>query len=199
MTIALQDNSFRNSLYSLLRNEALYDEIIVELESCRAQVVKNNEVYKRMNGILAVHSHRQDAELDFWRIVVPSDANTKEKIMQDLHSTAYSAHPGIQRTLGKVRRSFFWKGMTGDIRRFVENCPVCQMEKSDHTLSKGKLQSTQIPETKWSEISIDFVTHLPKSSRNRDSILIVVDKATRMVHLAPCSKGINATDTARPL
>ena len=87
----------------------------------------------------------------------------------------------------------------GDIRSFVENCPVCQMEKSDHTMSKGKLQSTQIPETKWSEISIDFVTDLPKSSRNRDSILVVVDKATRMVHLAPCSKGINATDTARLL
>ena len=76
---------------------------------------------------------------------------------------------------------------------------MCQMEKSHHTLSKGKLQSTQIPETKWSETSIDFVTDLPKSSRNRDSILVVVDKATRMVHLAPCSKGINATDIARLL
>ena len=73
------DNSFLNSLYSLLRNEAPYDEIIAELESGRAQVVKNDEVYKRMNGILAVHSHWQHAELDFWRIVVPSDANTKER------------------------------------------------------------------------------------------------------------------------
>ena len=89
--------------------------------------------------------------------------------------------------------------MTGDVRSFVERCPVCQMEKSDHTLSKGKLQSTQIPETKWNEISIDFVTDLPKSPRNRDSILVVVDKATKMVHLAPCSKGINATDIARLL
>ena len=76
---------------------------------------------------------------------------------------------------------------------------MCQMEKSDHTLSKGKLQSTQIPDTKWSEISIDFVTDLPKSSRNRDSILVVVGKATKMVHLVPCSTGINATDTARLL
>ena len=66
--------------------------------------------------------------------------------------------------------------MMGDIRNFAEKCLVCQMEKSDHTLSKGKLQSTEIPRTKWSEISIDFVTDLPKSSRNRDSILIVVDK-----------------------
>ena len=60
-------------------------------------------------------------------------------------------------------------------------------------------QSTQIPETKWSEISIDFVTDLHKSSRNRDRILVVVDKATRMVNLVPCSKGINAIDIARLL
>ena len=89
--------------------------------------------------------------------------------------------------------------MSGHVREFVENCPVCQMEKSDHTLSEGKLQSTHIPESKWSEISIDFITDLPVSSRNRDSVLVVVDKATRMVHLAPCSKSINATDTGKLL
>ena len=37
------------------------------------------------------------------------------------------------------------------------------------------------------------------SSRNRDNVLVVVDKATRMVHLAPCSKSINATDTGKLL
>ena len=35
------------------------------------------------------------------------------------------------------------------------------MEKSDHQAAKGKLMSTQIPEEKWKEISIDFVTDLP--------------------------------------
>ena len=89
--------------------------------------------------------------------------------------------------------------MSGHVREFVKNCPVCQMEKSDHTLSKGKLQSTQIPESKWSEISIDYLTDLPVSSRNRDSVLVIVDKATRMVHLAPCSKTINATNTGKLL
>ena len=59
------DNSFRNYLYYLLRNEAPYDEIIVELENGKTQVIKNDEAYKRMNGILVVHSHRQDAEIDF--------------------------------------------------------------------------------------------------------------------------------------
>ena len=43
------------------------------------------------------------------------------------------------------------------------------------------------------------MTDLPKSSRNRDSILLVVNKATKMVHMAPCSKDINATNNARLL
>ena len=37
------------------------------------------------------------------------------------------------------------------------------------------------------------------SSRNRDSVLVMVDKATRMAHLASCSKTINATDTGKLL
>ena len=73
------------------------------------------------------------------------------------------------------------------------------MEKSDHTLAKRKLQSTQIPENKWSEISIDFVTDLPLTANNRDSILVTVEKATRMMHLAPCGKNITATRTAQLL
>ena len=89
--------------------------------------------------------------------------------------------------------------MSGHVREFVENCPVCQMEKSDHALSKGKLQSSHVPESKWSEVSIDFITDLLMSSRNRDSVLIIVDKATRMVHLAPCSKTVNATDNGKLL
>ena len=184
-------------MYSLLQQEVPYAEIIQELEEGRTNVRKNDEVYKMLNGILLIHQNRQDAELDYWRIIVPDDKEIRDNVVQGLHSIPYSAHPRIQRTLGKVRKSFFWKGMSGHVREFVENCPVCQMEKSDHTLSKGKLQSTHIPESKWSEIYIDFITDLPVSSRNRDSALVVVDKATRMVHLAPCSKSINATDIGK--
>ena len=58
---------------------------------------------------------------------------------------------------------------------------------------------TQIPEPKWSEISIDFITDLASSYTGRDSILVTMDKATRMVHLAPCKKNITAIGTAQLL
>ena len=70
------------------------------------------------------------------------------------------------------------------------------MEKSDHTLAKGKLQSTQILEEKWREISIDFITDLPMSSENKDTVLTVVDKATRVAHSSESSeKGLLETIT----
>ena len=78
-----------------------------------------------MNNLLFVHDQNQDSDLDFWRIIVPEKEEIKAQVVQELHSTPYSAHPGIQRTIARVRRSFFWKGMLGDIQQFVENCPVC--------------------------------------------------------------------------
>ena len=117
--------------------------------------------------------------------------------MTELHVIPYSLHPGIQRTVQKVRKHFFWRGMTGNVREFVESCPVCQTEKTDHTLGRGVLQSTSIPEKKWSEVSLDFITDLPVTKDKKDSILTVVDKATRMVHLIPCRKTTTAAEAAK--
>ena len=53
------------------------------------------------------------------------------------------------------------------------------------------------PEEKWQEVSIDFITDLPKTAGGKDCIFVAVDKATRMVKLAPCSKTITAFKTAK--
>ena len=74
---------------------------------------------------------------------------------------------------------------------------MCQVEKSDHTLTRGQLQSTEIPEEKWQQVSIDFITDLPETSSGVDSIMTVIDKATRMAHVIPCSKTATAVETAR--
>ena len=115
------NNQFKNSLYSFLQHEIPYAEILEELSGGARQVKKNNLIFKRMNEILFVHDQNQDVDLDFWRIVVPDNFEIKDQIVRELHSTPYSAHPGIQRTIAKVRRSFHWKGMLGDVRHFFEN------------------------------------------------------------------------------
>ena len=147
--------------------------------------------------MLVVHQEQKNTELDCWRAVTPDDTAIKNFVVTELHDIPYSLHPGIQQTVQKVRRHFFWKGMIGNIREYVESCPVCQTEKTDHTLSRGMLQSTAIPEKKWSEVSLDFITDLRVTRNKKDSILTVVDKSTRMVHLILCKKSITAAETVK--
>ena len=123
------DSSFKNSLHSLLQHESPYAEILQELQGGSKQVVRNSLVFKRMHGILYIHDQSQDSDLDFWRMIVPENEVGKTQVVQELHCTPYSAHPGIQRTVARVKRSFWWKEMVGDIRQFVENC-ACVRQKS---------------------------------------------------------------------
>lgn len=46
----------------------------------------------------------------------------------------------------------------------------------------GTLYPHDIPQHKWSIISIDFVTGLPKTQHQHDNILVVVDKLTKIAH-----------------
>ena len=45
-----------------------------------------------------------------------------------------------------------------------------------------------VPEVKWQEVSVDFVTDLPTVGETEDLIMTIVDRATKMVHLISCKK-----------
>ena len=163
----------------------------------RNEIVRGKEKYQKKKNTLMIHITGQPEEVDYWRMVVPDDVGVKVLLVSELHTVPYSAHPGVQRTLEKVQRHFWWKGMAGDVREYVEACPTCQLEKSDHTLKKGSLQSLVLPEAKWQEVSVDFITDLPTDKDAEDSIMTVVDRATKMVHLIPCHKTTIAGEAAR--
>ena len=129
--------------------------------------------------------------------MIPDDTDCENKILRELHYILYSGHLGVQRTLARVKKGFYWKGQTGDARIFVESWLVCQVEKSDHALMRGQLQKTEIPEEKWQQVSIDFITDLPETSSGVDSIMTIIDKATRMTHIILCSKIVTVVETAQ--
>ena len=194
-TISL-DDSLKQKINSLLRTETPYDFIIERIERGINEVLQNEVKYKMKGNMLVAHHKEQNEESQYWRMVLPDSSEIRNLVIAELHAIPFMAHPGISRTVNKVRSSFFWKGMAGDVRAFVEACPVCQLEKTDHTLSKGQLQSSKIPEVKWQEVSLDFITDLPRMQSGDTCILTVIDKATRMVHLIPCKETVDAAKTA---
>ena len=54
----------------------------------------------------------------------------------------------------------------------------------------------EIPARKWDHVAIDFITGMP-TCEDKDTILTVVDKATKMCHFIPCTETVSAKDVAR--
>ncbi len=75
--------------------------------------------------------------------------------------------------------------MRREIAEYVALCDVCQRVKAEHQKLAGLLQPLKIPEWKWEEIGMDFITGLPRTSTGHDSILVVVDRLTKVVHFIP--------------
>uniref|UniRef100_A0A3B3TSS6 Gypsy retrotransposon integrase-like protein 1 n=1 Tax=Poecilia latipinna TaxID=48699 RepID=A0A3B3TSS6_9TELE len=115
-----------------------------------------------------------------------------------MHTTKFSAHPGVSRTVALISRRFWWPSLHKDIKEFVLACPVCARNKASHQPPSGLLHPLPIPKRPWSHIAIDFVTGLP-ASKGMTTILTVIDRFSKACHLIPLRKLPTALQTARLL
>ena len=81
-----------------------------------------------------------------------------------------------------LRRQYYWSGMKRHVGDFVRRCLTCQQVKAEHQRPAGLLQPLEIAEWKWEHITMDFVTHLPRTSRKHDAIWVIVDRLTKSAH-----------------
>jgi hypothetical protein len=72
--------------------------------------------------------------------------------------------------------------MKREIAKYMAECGTCRRVKADHLRPAGNLQSLNIPEWKWEDISINFIVGLPRTSRKYDSIWVIVDRLTKSAH-----------------
>jgi len=132
------------------------------------------------------------------RIYVPDNQDIKREILQQCHDDPLSGHYGLFKTHELVSRSFYWPGMRAFTKKFVLSCDLCQRTKTARHKPYGLLKPLEIPEQPWSSISMDMITQLPKS-KGHDAILVIVDRFTKMTHLAPTTSEATSEDIAQLL
>ncbi|GJV59317.1 putative reverse transcriptase domain-containing protein [Tanacetum coccineum] len=75
--------------------------------------------------------------------------------------------------------------MKADIATYVSKCLTCAKVKAEHQRPSGLLVQLAITEWKWDNITMDFITKLPKSSQGFDTIWVIVDRLTKFAHFLP--------------
>ncbi|GJY44550.1 putative reverse transcriptase domain-containing protein [Tanacetum coccineum] len=75
--------------------------------------------------------------------------------------------------------------LKANIATYVSKCLTCAKVKAEHKRPSGLLVQPDIPEWKWDNITMDFVTKLPKSSQGYDTIWVIVDRLTKSAIFMP--------------
>nr|GEU94802.1 hypothetical protein [Tanacetum cinerariifolium] len=89
-------------------------------------------------------------------------------IMHESHKSKYSIHPGSDKMYQELKKLYWWPNIKAEITTYVSKCLTCAKVKIEYQKPSGLLVQPEIPQWKWENITIDFVTKLPKTVEVRD-------------------------------
>ena len=129
------------------------------------------------------------------RLYVSNFDDSRLKVLRSRHDSTLAGHPGVAKTTELVLRDYLWIGLRQDVADYVGGCVTCQRTKTSKTKPHGFLRTLEVPELPWQHISMDFIEPLP-ISEGYDSILVVVDRLTKMSVFLPTKKTLTSPKMA---
>jgi Reverse transcriptase (RNA-dependent DNA polymerase)/RNase H-like domain found in reverse transcriptase/Integrase zinc binding domain/Chromo (CHRromatin Organisation MOdifier) domain len=131
------------------------------------------------------------------KVVVPFQL--RMDLLHDAHSSLLAGHFGIGKTTKALQQHYWWPGLRDDVTHYIATCPLCSMNKVPHTRPAGLIQPLPVPPRRFGSISMDFIGELPDTSSEPqyNSILVIMDRLTKMAKFIPCHTTSTADDVAR--
>ncbi|MBW0485343.1 hypothetical protein O181_025058 [Austropuccinia psidii MF-1] len=146
-----------------------------------------------------VHNYSLDASPQLLlfkdQVVVPNDPTIQLSILQKRHDSRLAGPPGEGRTLNLFKWDLHWSRMTQFIKYYVSSCQKCSRNKNIQHKKFGLLKPLPIPNGPWFFLSMYFITQLPLSN-SFDSILVIVDRFSKMEVFIPTMSSITSLDLA---
>ena len=156
-------------------------------ESDVIMLCKKHGICEDQDGLLFTRSGK---------VYVPEDRDLWMETVRLHHDTPIPGHPGMEKTLELMQRSYTWPGMPALVKDYVSRCDRCARFKGSNQAPPGKLKLLNTLPGPWKEISANFITDLPKSE-GFDSILVVVNRFSKEVEFIPCNKSVSTLDTTK--
>jgi len=124
------------------------------------------------------------------KVVVPGDPRTKARVLAAYHDSPMCGHGGVAKTTELMSRDLWWPSLRADVAQYVRRCEACQHNKASTQRGAGLLQPLKVPERRWQSVSVDLVVKLPVTPQDNDSIVVFVDRLSKMAHLVATSESL---------
>jgi transposase InsO family protein len=151
----------------------------------KRMIEEKSEEVKKENGIW------------YWknRIYVQCVAKIREDMIELIHGSILSGHPGMAKTVELITRNWWWPNLKKDVDTYIKACETCQRAKPDRTKQAVPLQPHDSPPHPWHTISVDLIGPLVMS-KGKNSILVVVDKFSKKAYFVPTNDTITSMGIA---
>ncbi|GKC46852.1 putative reverse transcriptase domain-containing protein [Tanacetum coccineum] len=116
---------------------------------------------------------------------LPCYGDLRTVIMCESHKSKNFIHPGSENMYQDMKKLYLWPNMKVNIATYVSKCLACAKAKAEHQRPSGLLIQADIPQWKWDNITMDFVTELHKSSQDYDIIWVIVNRLTKSALFVP--------------
>ena len=200
MTILPQLHQFWSSLRGEIAQDSPYIANIGGIRLRMPEFQDEDKVAKALRAA-GLPEDWKDVEgvRQYWGLVYVPEI-IRSKMISCHHNDSLAEHFGIDKTRELVYRKYYWPSLRRDVENYVRGCDVYLTSKAVRHKPYGDLQSLPVPTQQWKDLLIVFVIDLPLfvdwKDDSYDSILVIVDHLTKMVHSEPVKVTINAPKLA---
>ncbi|GKC79631.1 putative reverse transcriptase domain-containing protein [Tanacetum coccineum] len=144
---------------------------------------EGNFINEDLHGMINKLEPRTDETLCLNnRSWIPRFGDLRALIMHESHKSKYSIHHESDKMYQDLKKLYCWPNMKAKIATYVSKCLTCAKVKVEYQKLSGLLVQPEIPQWKWENITMDFVTKLPKTATSQETIWVIVDRLTKSAH-----------------
>ena len=115
--------------------------------------------------------------MKYSQIVLPQEFH--DMVYTELH--VKMAHLGVEKVLGLARQRFYWPGMAGSIKQFVQKKCRCMVNKKPNVIETGPMGTIETTHP-FQMVSIDFL-QLDKCNGGFKYAMVVTDNFTKFCQI----------------
>ena len=185
---AIYDNISYPDLFYALKN---LRELLIKLKINDVYVSLINNEYDRINptklqSILHFVFQNTDIKLTICqntkKELTPDEIKT---VLKENHNCAIAGHSGFNRTYARIRNKYYWPNMKTDIRKYIQECNSCQLNKTDRHPIKNPMVITTTSSQPFERLAVDIVGPFNTSRLGNKCVLTMQDDLTKFSYAVP--------------